>query len=104
MRNSQKIYDSTTINNIINKEHSIHFHKKNLDQIKQRKSRINLIEEEFSPPRKRNLLTHLPNGKKFLFNFVTKLVEDFELSMMNKKINGRLQTIISSPSRVFLIH
>lgn len=94
MKLSQKIYDSTSLSNIINKEHSIHFHKKNLNQIKKKRSKINNFDEDnpiFSPARKRSLLNN---------QNLNNLNEDFELSLVNKKIFGRLQTIICSPSRV----
>ena len=62
MKNSQKLYDSTTINNRVNKEQSITYHKKNLNLIKLRKSRINL-EEEIITPKRTNNLNNFHSGK-----------------------------------------
>jgi hypothetical protein len=65
MKLSQKIYDSFNINNIINKEHSIFFHKKNLMQIKKRKSNICTEIDEIkitNSPKRRNKVND-PNGK-----------------------------------------
>jgi len=101
MKNSQKIYDSNTMSNKINKEQSINYHKKNLNLIKQRRSRINLNEEEMQiSQRKKSLGNNFQKGKK---NLIKKIVEDFEVSLVNRKIHNRLQTIITSPSRVIFI-
>lgn len=70
MKHSQKLYDSTNINNIINKEHSIHYHRRNLSNIKKRRSRMNInVEELYFSPRKNSNISN-PNGKKkhYLFN------------------------------------
>lgn len=64
MNNSQKLYDSTTISNKINKEKSILYHKKNLVEIKRKKSRINPEDEPSSPLRKKSQLSNQQLGKK----------------------------------------
>ena len=63
MKLSQKIYDSFAINNIINKEHSIHFHRKNLNQIKKRRSKININIDEINTSPKRRSHINDPNSR-----------------------------------------
>jgi hypothetical protein len=65
MKISQKIYESDTINNKINKGQSTLYHKKNLDLIKKRKSFNTFNEEELLlPKRKNNLGNNFQSGKK----------------------------------------
>lgn len=56
MKQSQKTYDSNNINQIINRSKSIHYHKKNLLEIRNRRSKNLLInEEELSVPKNKNV-------------------------------------------------
>jgi hypothetical protein len=70
MKPLQKIYESIDLNNIINKEHSIFFHKKNLSQIKRKKSNINTETDENLNSAKIRNLNHIndPNGKNKIKN------------------------------------
>jgi len=55
MKQSQKTYDSNDINNIINRSKSIHYHKKNLLEIRNRKNRTSLNhDEELTIPKNKN--------------------------------------------------
>jgi len=56
MKQSQKTYDSNDINNLINRSKSIHYHKKNLIEIRNRKNRGSLnYEEDISVPKNKNV-------------------------------------------------
>jgi len=66
MKQSQKTYDSNDINQIINRTKSIHYHKKNLIEIRNRRSKYLVIkEEELSIPKNKNGPNK--NCKKILF-------------------------------------
>jgi hypothetical protein len=68
MKVSQKVYESTNLNNIINKEHSIHFHKQNLNKIKRGRSIFsNTKENEYSANR---IAVNNPNGKFIIFKII----------------------------------
>lgn len=56
MKQSQKTYDSNDINNLINRSKSIHYHKKNLMEIRNRKNRGSFnYEEDLSVPKNKNV-------------------------------------------------
>ncbi len=63
MKQSQKNYDSNDINQLINRSKSIHYHKKNLLEIKNRRSKNLVINEEnLSVPKNKNVTNN--NCKK----------------------------------------
>ena len=67
MKVSQKVYESTNLNNIINKEHSIHFHKKNLNKIKRGRSIINTKENDYANYSPKRSAVNNPNGKFIIY-------------------------------------
>lgn len=62
MKQSQKTYDSNDINQIINRSRSIHYHKKNLLEIRSRRIKNLMInEEELSIPKNKNVTNNKCN-------------------------------------------
>lgn len=60
MKQSQKTYDSNDINQIINRSKSINYHKKNLLEIRNRRSKNLFInEDELSIPRNKNVTNNI---------------------------------------------
>lgn len=64
MKQAQKNYDSNNINNIINKAYHYEYYKKNLFEIKKRKSRLlENFDEEISVRRHKSM-NNKPNKNK----------------------------------------